>query len=42
MFDLIMSQPSLLPPLFSFFIVAEMGGSAEYPYAAIMQGTDFI
>ena len=39
--DVIMSQPCFMAPLFSFLIVAEMGGDAEYPYAAIMQGIDF-
>lgn len=38
-----MSQPaSMAPTLFSFFIVAEMSADAEYPFAAIMQGSAFI
>ena len=38
-----MSQPaSMAPTLFSFLIVAEMSADAEYPFAAIMQGSAFI
>ena len=37
-----MSQPSHLAPLFSSLIVAEMNSDAEYPFAAIMQGSAFI
>ena len=37
-----MSQSSYLAPLFSSSIVAEMNSDAEYPFAAIMQGSAFI
>ena len=37
-----MSQPSYLAPLFSSLIVAEMNSDAEYPFAAIMQGSALI
>lgn len=38
-----MSQPTYMAPtLFSSLIVAEMSADAEYPFAAIMQGSAFI
>ena len=40
---IIMSQPTYMAPtLFSSLIVAEMSADAEYPFAAIMQGSAFI